>query len=359
MAQDVSGVNWAVAATGPGQNRGRPQHRGRGAQVRDGQFVDRRSGPGLEVHPQAHPGSPRCGRRGRRPNRFPQGGVRQLPADVDVHSGADVPASGPGLPVDHPADQGGRAQPHHPRGDIGFMVLFWQYGHGSEAIFGIHSTGAVTFWIPLMVFAFLFGLSMDYEVFILSRIREPTAPTSPTPPSSKASVDRPPGHQRGADTVPRLRGTGLRPRHRPEDLRLRPRIRDPARRHHRSINARARPGIAVRQVELVAAPTGGSTASNPSSPDGSGDSLRLTAVTEARYSQRPRESCWSGRIGREGGPRPGVDDYNTHRPLPEVALFPPEPPAGDRPGPRSSPAADDVCRRHVLGGLTREYDLVV
>jgi RND superfamily putative drug exporter len=55
---------------------------------------------------------------------------------------------------------------------LGFMVLFWQFGHGSEAIFGVHSTGAVTFWIPLMVFAFLFGLSMDYEVFILSRIRE-------------------------------------------------------------------------------------------------------------------------------------------------------------------------------------------
>src|SRR5258708_13092601 len=52
------------------------------------------------------------------------------------------------------------------------MVLFWQDGHGSSAIFGIAGTGAVTFWIPLMVFAFLFGLSMDYEVFILSRIRE-------------------------------------------------------------------------------------------------------------------------------------------------------------------------------------------
>jgi RND superfamily putative drug exporter len=52
------------------------------------------------------------------------------------------------------------------------MVLFWQDGHGSKAIFNIEATGAVTFWIPLMVFAFLFGLSMDYEVFILSRIRE-------------------------------------------------------------------------------------------------------------------------------------------------------------------------------------------
>jgi putative drug exporter of the RND superfamily len=54
----------------------------------------------------------------------------------------------------------------------GLMVLFWQQGYGSDAIFGIAKTGAVTFWIPLMVFAFLFGLSMDYEVFILSRIRE-------------------------------------------------------------------------------------------------------------------------------------------------------------------------------------------
>jgi RND superfamily putative drug exporter len=55
---------------------------------------------------------------------------------------------------------------------LGLMVLFWQDGHGSTAVFGIEGTGAVTFWIPLMVFAFLFGLSMDYEVFILSRIRE-------------------------------------------------------------------------------------------------------------------------------------------------------------------------------------------
>jgi RND superfamily putative drug exporter len=55
---------------------------------------------------------------------------------------------------------------------LGFMVLVWQHGHGSEALFGVAATGAVTFWVPMMVFAFLFGLSMDYEVFILSRIRE-------------------------------------------------------------------------------------------------------------------------------------------------------------------------------------------
>ena len=55
---------------------------------------------------------------------------------------------------------------------FGFVVLFWQHGNGSEAIFDISSTGAITFWLPVMIFAFLFGLSMDYEVFILSRMRE-------------------------------------------------------------------------------------------------------------------------------------------------------------------------------------------
>jgi RND superfamily putative drug exporter len=54
----------------------------------------------------------------------------------------------------------------------GFLVIFWQNGHGSGAIFDIEPTGALTVWIPLMVFAFLYGLSMDYEVFILSRMRE-------------------------------------------------------------------------------------------------------------------------------------------------------------------------------------------
>ena len=54
----------------------------------------------------------------------------------------------------------------------GVLALIWQYGFGSEAIWGIEATGSITSWIPLMVFAFLFGLSMDYEVFILARMRE-------------------------------------------------------------------------------------------------------------------------------------------------------------------------------------------
>ena len=55
---------------------------------------------------------------------------------------------------------------------FGAITWFWQQGHGSQALFSIPATGAITFWVPLMIFAFLFGLSMDYEVFILSRVRE-------------------------------------------------------------------------------------------------------------------------------------------------------------------------------------------
>lgn len=54
----------------------------------------------------------------------------------------------------------------------GVMVLVWQLGWGSEALWGIPSTGSITEWVPVAAFAFLFGLSMDYEVFILTRMRE-------------------------------------------------------------------------------------------------------------------------------------------------------------------------------------------
>ena len=36
----------------------------------------------------------------------------------------------------------------------------------------MHPTDAIISWIPLMIFAFLYGLSMDYEVFMVSRMRE-------------------------------------------------------------------------------------------------------------------------------------------------------------------------------------------
>jgi RND superfamily putative drug exporter len=52
------------------------------------------------------------------------------------------------------------------------VTLVWQKGYGSHLLWGIGAAGAIPSWLPLMVFAFLYGLSMDYEVFILSRMRE-------------------------------------------------------------------------------------------------------------------------------------------------------------------------------------------
>jgi len=54
---------------------------------------------------------------------------------------------------------------------FGVVVLVFQEGHGSS-LWGVGATGSITAYVPLMVFAFLFGLSMDYEVFMLSRMRE-------------------------------------------------------------------------------------------------------------------------------------------------------------------------------------------
>ena len=53
----------------------------------------------------------------------------------------------------------------------GVLVAIFQYGWG-ESVFGFHSNGGIAFWLPIFMFVILFGLSMDYHVFILSRIRE-------------------------------------------------------------------------------------------------------------------------------------------------------------------------------------------
>ena len=53
----------------------------------------------------------------------------------------------------------------------GVLVLVFQDGHG-ESLLGFTSNGGVTTWLPLFLFVILFGLSMDYHVFILSRVRE-------------------------------------------------------------------------------------------------------------------------------------------------------------------------------------------
>ena len=53
----------------------------------------------------------------------------------------------------------------------GAMVAVFQ-GSWAEGLLGFESTGSITSWIPLFLFVVLFGLSMDYHVFVVSRIRE-------------------------------------------------------------------------------------------------------------------------------------------------------------------------------------------
>ncbi len=53
----------------------------------------------------------------------------------------------------------------------GILTYVFQEGHG-ESLLGFQSFGGITSWLPLFLFVILFGLSMDYHVFILSRIRE-------------------------------------------------------------------------------------------------------------------------------------------------------------------------------------------
>jgi RND superfamily putative drug exporter len=69
----------------------------------------------------------------------------------------------------------------------GVMVAVFQHGWGA-ALIGTTAPGAIESWIPLFVFVVLFGLSMDYNVFVVSRIKE--------------------GHDRGMDT-PRAVSRGI------------------------------------------------------------------------------------------------------------------------------------------------------
>jgi putative drug exporter of the RND superfamily len=54
---------------------------------------------------------------------------------------------------------------------FGALVWIFQDGH-LASLLGFTAFGAIEAWIPVIVFAFAFGLSMDYEVFLLSRIKE-------------------------------------------------------------------------------------------------------------------------------------------------------------------------------------------
>ena len=136
----------------------------------------------------------------------------------------------------------------------GVVVAVFQEGVGASLI-GVDSGVPIVSFIPVMLFAILFGLSMDYNVFLLSRIHEAYNEGD----APRASVIH--GMSRIGKVVlfaglimaavfTVLRHPARRDR---EDVRRRPRPRDPDRRPDRADGDRARGRDAARRPRLVAA----------------------------------------------------------------------------------------------------------
>ncbi len=82
----------------------------------------------------------------------------------------------------------------------GLLVLVFQH-RWAEGLLGFHSNGAITSWLPLFMFVILFGLSMDYHVFILSRIRELHDDGVPTEDAISVGIKRTAGTVTSAAVV--------------------------------------------------------------------------------------------------------------------------------------------------------------
>ena len=142
----------------------------------------------------------------------------------------------------------------------GATVAAFSWGWGAP--FGLIGHAQVDAWIPVMVFAMLFGLSMDYEVFLVCRMREcwDRGRRQRRRRGRGAGHHRPAGDLRGPDhgrRVRRLRGGHHR---RTATVRIRADRRRPDRRDDRARVAAARHDEAVRRVELVPPVRGGAPA---------------------------------------------------------------------------------------------------
>ena len=172
----------------------------------------------------------------------------------------------------------------------GIIVFIFQQGHGSKAIWNVHATQSIISWIPLMIFAFLFGLSMDYEVFMLTRMREAYDETGDTGQGhlARARPHRQARHERRARADVRVLRALLEPGDRHQAVRHRPRGRDHLRRHRHPRPARARPDAPARRVELVHAGLGGSRTVHQAAGARSSQRARSSLNESGRGSRRAR-----------------------------------------------------------------------
>ena len=136
----------------------------------------------------------------------------------------------------------------------GVLVVVFQWGWAADLI-GVESTLPIVPFIPVFMFAILFGLSMDYEVFLLSRVREHYLRTGD---NHAAVIQGIAGTARVITSAALIMiavfgGFVLDDDPRDQDVRSRARDRDPRRRHGHSARARAGDDDAARRRELVAA----------------------------------------------------------------------------------------------------------
>ena len=139
----------------------------------------------------------------------------------------------------------------------GLITVIFQDGR-LQGLLGYTSSGAITPWVPLFLFTFLFGISMDYHVFILSRIRELRRYGSRRDHGRRRHgrhrQQRRGRLQRGAHHGRRLLHLHRHGPGRAEDARRRPGGRHPAGRHDRPRRPPARRDDPARRPLLVPAP---------------------------------------------------------------------------------------------------------
>ena len=136
----------------------------------------------------------------------------------------------------------------------GVLVLVFQDGWG-ETLLGFESNGAITAWLPLFLFVVLFGLSMDYHVFILTRVREAFDSGMSTEDAVSHGDQE---HRRGRDERRSGDGRGVLDLRHPVEPRVQADGRGPGRggsdrRDDHPRGPAARDHEAARRLELVAA----------------------------------------------------------------------------------------------------------
>ena len=200
----------------------------------------------------------------------------------------------------------------------GLITLVFQHGVGAS-IFGFQQVAAIEQWVPLFLFSVLFGLSMDYQVFLLSRIKEEYDRTGDNRRAVSQGIGVTAGIITGAALIMVAVFAGFASGKLVmfEQMGFGLGVADPARRDARAHAAGALGDEPVRQVELVPAAL-----------------ARVAAASEHREHAAAvarRDGC-----GRQRGPR--------------GCWRPPRPPAGPRSRPKPSPGSGGIgigggCRR--------------